>query len=39
MVCEEGSDEQFFPCEDVDIVNSTVNPYPKPDEGAMGKDV
>eukprot|EP00438_Fugacium_kawagutii_P017099 Skav204589 [mRNA] locus=scaffold672:90989:92262:+ [translate_table: standard] len=36
MVCEEGSDEQFFPCEDVDIVNSTVNPYPKPSEGAAG---
>ena len=33
MVCEEGSDEQFFPCAEVDIVNSTVNPYPKPDEG------
>jgi len=33
MNCAEGSDEQFFPCAAVDIENSTVHAYPKPDEG------
>lgn len=33
MYCNEGSDEQFFPCSVGEMQNSTSNPYPKPSEG------
>lgn len=33
MECPEGSDEQFFPCSDQEILNSTAFSYPVPQEG------
>ncbi|CAJ1399016.1 unnamed protein product [Effrenium voratum] len=35
MYCSEGSDEKFLPCNDAEVSNSTMNPYPKPNEGYM----